>query len=146
MQSVSIPHWFSLNPLNVKSFCLQNDGFHPTLVLAQRIMQIAAYDSLSGFHPTLVLAQLNQGLVFMHNYSSFPSHIGSRSTHSMPFCTNSRYKFPSHIGSRSTNIGSTFLHPHIQVSIPHWFSLNTETNTRSQSPCMFPSHIGSRST
>ena len=101
--------------------------------------------------------------------STFPSHSGSRSTRTFSRKSESS-SFPSHIGSRSTSTrdagtGKTrnSFHPTLvlaqrvhgtwrrrqdyEVSIPHWFSLNTTTATRSEPPsASFPSHIGSRST
>jgi len=117
--------------------------FHPTLVLAQRTSRrergSATYVSIphwfslnevvyihllmkNSFHPTLVLAQ-QEGCGAKHPEQGFPSHIGSRSTRKLLY--------------RIMNLN---------VSIPHWFSLNGSKTLTQVHVIKFPSHIGSRST
>jgi len=87
-------------------------SFHPTLVLAQRIMAFLLPSFEACFHPTLVLAQLVVGETPYGILAMFPSHIGSRST---------------------LHIRQYMLH-NINVSIPHWFSLNEDVDVSRNLP------------
>ena len=54
--------------------------------------------------------------------------------------------FPSHYGSRSTGAGRSKTINFFHVSIPLWFSLNTNSPLKTYVFKQFPSHYGSRST
>jgi len=79
---VSIPLWFSLNCSMAVFVALSKSRFHPTMVLAQQLDELAA------------------GKCFY----AFPSHYGSRSTIRIADAQVFAYEFPSHYGSRSTQV------------------------------------------
>ena len=154
---VSIPHWFSLNDIIFESVNQPARSFHPTLVLAQRIVEAALYFlPKSSFHPTLVLAQPAIDRDDSITAIVFPSHIGSRSTcwtlnagsHGSSFHPTLVLAQHDIILVYSYSCGS--FHPTLVlaqqvlnylrepvptgVSIPHWFSLNQNTGVAQYSP------------
>ncbi len=100
--SVSIPHWFSLNEKNLAETRRTETVSIPHWfsLNEKRIRR----ELIRGycFHPTLVLAQRQTNGLTIDKKTTFPSHIGSRSTLSF----------------------SVVVRSWLEVSIPHWFSLN----------------------
>jgi len=101
-----------------------------------------------SFHTTMVLTQQNHKYAGKKLTAKFPYHYGSHATNGTNLGRwNSAIQFPYHYGSHATFIEIyNPSHSFYRVSIPLWFSRNSEGTHRTASPILFPYHYGSHAT